>query len=206
MKTTAGGKEIQIYGTNDISEAYSNTVHAYLNKGYMFNYDNTPREHQGENMSAYLTQDGGKTVIAVFIGKFTEFDEGMRTDGVHVFTREYKDADKKDTLWMDKGELMSDIKFYKIRGRKDIFVDNLNDCKAIRKIQRRREEIKLRLWDLKQERNLPRSTYKAALKLVKKQKGHKSAMLPDIKKVVRQSKSISVYFKNGCLNISHIAH
>lgn len=204
METKANGKRIQVYGKSDIAEAFTSIVQCHLMSGYMFNYADNSRGHQGEDLSAYLTNDGGKTVVAVFADGFTEFDGGMRMDGIKVFIKKYEDADSYHTLWMDKGELVSETKFYKINRsyKKDIFVPSKDDLKAIRQIQRKRAETEQSLCDLNQWTALPQSAHKPALKILKKIKGHKSARLSDITKVARHDKVYVAYVKDSVIGIT----
>ena len=64
MNTTVNGKEIKVFGRNDISVIFTQKVNEMLAQGYMFYFD---RGTQGEEGKVCLTNDGGKTVYVFYV-------------------------------------------------------------------------------------------------------------------------------------------
>ena len=69
MKTTINGREIKLFGRQEISKVFTQKVSEYSVSGFYFNLSENTRGHQGEELAAYLTKDGGKTIYFIFCGQ-----------------------------------------------------------------------------------------------------------------------------------------
>lgn len=78
MKTTVNGKEIKVFGRNDISIVFTQKVNEMLGQGFVFCFQSGT---QGEEGKVCLTNDGGKTVYVFYVHK--EY-ESLETTGAGI--------------------------------------------------------------------------------------------------------------------------
>lgn len=137
MKTTVNGKEIKLFGTADISLMFTTIIQDYLNLGFIFNYAESARGTQGEDMKADLTKDGGKTVYRVYVNKRYE---GWGNTCVYIIVEKFTNCNKNDTLWQGKGEKISEKKLWQIDDKRwnNVYVESKEDFEAIKQVQRNR--------------------------------------------------------------------
>ena len=191
MKTTINGKEIKLFGRKELSEEFTKIVQEYLANGYLINYSKASSGSQGEEMKIDLSNDNGKTVYRVWMCEDREsIDEDERwyydrVSTMNIFIKRYDDCKNESTLWMSKGELVFEKKFYAINDRAynfKVFCEKKEDCKSIMQITRERWEnhSEHRYIDLSEKYN------RLAIRCVRKIKGWKSAQLKDVKKVQRR--------------------
>ena len=144
-------------------------------------------------MKVCLTNDGGKTVYVIYLEKHYEF---QGADTMKLQVRRYRDANNKYTLWLKEGEEVYTKIFFEIGRRKDAYIEDFADWKAINEKQFERWQRRNEARTAKQETVLPKSTWKIAVNMLKQRKGYKSTQLKDIEKVVRRNGSVCVYIKS----------
>ena len=199
MKTTVNGKEIKVFGRNDISVIFTQKVNEMLAKGYMFYFDSGT---QGEEGKVCLTNDGGKTVYVFYVHtSYEAIDEkgwnraGTILISAEKFTLKYP----RETLWLGKGEKFFEAKWFCIdnRGRKDVYVESLEDFKMIDEIKR--ERINLHYGMIHDDKILAEKYYKIAVSILNKRSGYKSVKVRHITKVERRrdNSKYYVYFEKS---------
>ena len=190
MKTIINGKEIKLFGRQEIGMVFTQKVNEYLAKGFIFNLAESSRGCQGEEMKACLTNDGGKTVYIIFIESCYGGFRGVDTMVIQV--RKYEDAKGNSTLWLNRGEEIEKKVFYGVEARRycrrdeERYVENLEESEMIKSIQD--ERFSLRCSMKNNEKELPEKYKKLVLKIIQKKKGLKSRQLKDIVKVTRREK------------------
>lgn len=184
MKTTVNGKEIKLYDKNGIGAEFTNMVSGYIQNGFVFDYSESTRGTQGEELRANMTNDGGNTVYVVYL--IRQHGEFGTYSSLKLIVERFDDANGESTLWFGKGEVVSEKAFYCIScfHRNAVFVDNEEDFESISKISNERRCIR-RNSD-KCSYVLPLSANKVAFKILKKMKGYKKVSLKDIEYVVRK--------------------
>lgn len=198
MKTTVNGKEIKLFGTADISLMFTTIIQDYLNLGFIFNYAESARGTQGEDMKADLTKDGGKTVYRVYVNKRYE---GWENTCVYIIVEKFTNCNKNDTLWQGKGEKISEKKLWQIDDKRwnNVYVESKEDFEAIKQVQRNRRNERYEIERCREIKELPATANKIGLLLVRKIKGYKGTTLKQITKVEhRAGFGYDVYVcKNG---------
>ena len=191
MKTFIGGMEIKLYGRKELSQVFTNVVQYYLNSGFMI-WMSGCTGSQGEEMKIDLSNDNGKTVYRVWMDKgslygseIQEKYNSYRIDTVEIFVKKYEIKHKNQTLWMKEGTQVECYTYYLIDERKEVYVSNLSDYVELLGIQNIRRDVYYSTYYSSKERKLPSSSFKAALKVAKKEKGYKSIQLKDITEVTR---------------------
>ena len=199
MKTTVNGKEIKVFGRNDISVIFTQKVNEMLAQGYMFYFDSGS---QGEEGKVCLTNDGGKTVYVFYVHKEYETigeKSWERADTILITAEKFTLKYVGEALWLGKGEKFFEAKWFSIgdRGRKDVYVESLEDFKMI-------EEVKYERWTLRYERNnavkvFDKKYYKFAVSILNKRSGYKSVKVRHITKVERRKNNgeYYVYFEKS---------
>lgn len=183
MKTTVNGKEIKLFGRNEIGMAFTEKVNEYLMKGFIFYLGEEGRGHQGEETKVCLTNDGGKTVYVIFLDK--RYNGFNSADTMELFVKKYERTGR--TFWLEKeGEEIFRKVFYEIssRRRNDVYVENEKDSKAITKISD--ERLHAKYANKNQLKKLPATANKVAFQILKKMKGYKSVPLKNIEYVVHE--------------------
>lgn len=185
MKTKVNGKEINLYDKNVIGAEFTNVVNGYLQNGFVFDYSESTRGTQGEELRVNLTNDGGNTVYVVYLDR-QSYGEFGRYSLLKIIIERFDDANDESTLWFGKGEVVSEKAFYCISDfyKNAVFVDNEDDFGAISKISKER---KCRNRNLAKDFHvLPLSANKIAFKILKKMKGYKKVSIKDIEYVVHR--------------------
>ena len=182
MKTTVNGKEIKLFGTADISLMFTTIIQDYLNLGFIFNYAESARGTQGEDMKADLTKDGGKTVYRVYVNKR---HEGWEDICVYIIVEKFTNCNKNDTLWQGKGEKISEKKLWQINDKRwnNVYVESKEDFEAIKQVQRNRSNERYEIERCRKIKELPVTANKIGLLLVRRIKGYKGTTLKQITKV-----------------------
>lgn len=181
MKTTANGKEIKLFGLNEIGMAFTEKVNEYLMKGFIFYLGEEGRGHQGEETKVCLTNDGGKTVYVIFLNK--AYNGLDLSNTMELFVKKYERTGR--TFWLEKeGEEIYKKVFYEISSRRRIYVENEEDWKAITKISN--ERFYAKYANKNQLKKLPATANKVAFQILKKMKGYKSVPLKNIEYVVHE--------------------
>ena len=182
MKTTVNGKEIKLFGTADISLMFTTIIQDYLNLGFIFNYAESARGTQGEDMKADLTKDGGKTVYRVYVNKRYE---GWGDICVYIIVEKFTNCNKNDTLWQGKGEKISEKKLWQIDDKRwnNVYVESKEDFEAIKQVRRNRSNKRYEIERYRKIKELPVTANKIGLLLVRKIKGYKGTTLKQITKV-----------------------
>lgn len=199
MKTTVNGKEIKVFGRNDISVIFTQKVNEMLGQGFVFCFDNGS---QGEEGKVCLTNDGGKTVYVFYVHKeYESLDDSWSRGRVifitgEKFVRKYPD----DTLWLGKGEKFYEVKWFCIDEIKDVYVETVEDFKEIDKIHNARRDFR---WEMKNRQiTLSEKYYKIVVSILNKRDGYKSVKVRHITKIERKvNGKYYVYFeKSGKLH------
>ena len=116
MNTMVNGKEIKVFGRNDISLVFTQKVNEMLNQGFVFWFE---RGTQGEEGKVCLTNDGGKTVYIFYVHKeYESLDDSWSRDIVIYIT----------------GEKLYEVKWLCIDERKDVYVETIEEFKEIKKL------------------------------------------------------------------------
>lgn len=200
MKTFIGGMEIKLYGRKELSQVFTNIVQSYLNSGFMI-WMSGCTGSQGEEMKIDLSNDNGKTVYRVWMDKIRLYGSELREkynvydiDTVQIFVKKYDIKYAGQTLWMKEGTQVECYTYYLIDERKDVYVSNLNDFVELSGIQNLRRDVYYSMYYGNKEKKLSNSSFRAALKVARKEKGYKSILLKDITEVTRNNQ--------GCYTIS----
>lgn len=180
MKTTVNGKEIKLFGTADISLMFTTIIQDYLNLGFIFNYAESARGTQGEDMKVDLTKDGGKTVYRVYVNKHYE---GCGNTCVYIIVEKFTDCNGTSTLWQGQGEKISEKKLWQIDDRNNVYVESEEDFEAIKQVQRNRSNERYEIERCRKIKELSATANKIGLLLVRKIKGYKGTTLKQITKV-----------------------
>lgn len=206
MKTTINGKEIKLFGRQELSAEFTKIVQEYLAKGFVINYSEASSGHQGEEMKLDLSNDGGKTVYRVWMDKEREAvnNDWNRIDVMVIFIEKFENAYNASTLWAGKGETVFEKKFYRIDegySKFAVYCENKEDYNLFYAKRKQRYEDKSGTELDRYGRNrkeLAAKYNQIAIKSVRKMKGWKSALLKDIKRVDRRfGYGYEVIFNNG---------
>ena len=203
METTVNGKEIKVFGTADISLMFTTIIQDYLNLGFIFNYAESARGTQGEDMKADLTKDGGKTVYRVYVNKHYE---GWGDTCVYIIVEKFTNC-KNDTLWQGKGEKISEKKLWQIDDKRwnNVYVESKEDFEAIKQVQRNRSDERYEIERCRKIKELPATANKIGLLLVRRIKGYKGTTLKQITKVEhRVAFGYDVYVCKNGRNEQHV--
>ena len=207
MKTTVNGKEIKVFGRNDISVIFTQKVNEMLAQGYMFYFDSGS---QGEEGKVCLTNDGGKTVYVFYVHTgYETVDETSwsRADTILITAEKFTLKYAGETLWLGKGEKFFEVKWYCINHRrpgKDVYVEKVEEFKMIEKIQSERWHIRYEMKN--HEITLNEKCYKIAVSILNKRSGYKSLKVRHITKIERnENGKYYVYFEksgnNHCVSL-----
>lgn len=187
--TTVNGKEVLLSERKDIEEKFSKIVAEYLGQGYFFN-SKTSNGTQGEILKAHLSNDGGKTVIVVFVDRFTPKSDCFR-DGLKIYVKKYENADRGRTLWLKEGETISEDSFFCINdyyGENPLFANSKEVFDAI-------EEQRKERWYKKHVQYVRRFSQKAnryGYRLLKKHRGYSNVKMSEIEYVEKRGSEIWV--------------
>lgn len=194
MKTTVNGKEIKVFGRNDISIVFTQKVNEILGEGFVFWFESGT---QGEEGKVCLTNDGGKTVYVFYVHKEYESLNGSWSRGrvIYItgekFVKKYPD----ETLWLGKGEKFYEVKWFCIDERKDVYVETIEECKEIDEITSARRKL---YWEMRNEGiEVNENVYKIAVSILNKRNGYKSVKVRHITKIMRRNGKYYVYFEKS---------
>lgn len=197
MNTMVNGKEIKVFGRNDISVVFTQKVNEMLNQGFVFWFE---RGTQGEEGKICLTNDGGKTVYIFYVHKeYESLDDSWSRDIViyitgEKFIKKYPD----ETLWLGKGEKLYEVKWLCIDERKDVYVETIEEFKEIKKISDVRRNLH---WEMINKRNegieVNENAYKIAVSILNKRNGYKSLKVRHITKIMKRDGKYYVYFEKS---------
>ena len=197
MNTMVNGKEIKVFGRNDISVVFTQKVNEMLNQGFVFWFE---RGTQGEEGKICLTNDGGKTVYIFYVHKEYESLNGSWSRGrvIYItgekFIKKYPD----ETLWLGKGEKLYEVKWLCIDERKDVYVETIEEFKEIKKISDVRRNLH---WEMINKRNegieVNENAYKIAVSILNKRNGYKSLKVRHITKIMKRDGKYYVYFEKS---------
>ena len=197
MNTMVNGKEIKVFGRNDISVVFTQKVNEMLNQGFVFWFE---RGTQGEEGKICLTNDGGKTVYIFYVHKEYESLNGSWSRGrvIYItgekFIKKYPD----ETLWLGKGEKLYEVKWLCIDERKDVYVETIEEFKEIKKISDVRRNLH---WEMINKRNegieVNENAYKIAVSILNKRNGYKSLKVRHITKIMKRNGKYYVYFEKS---------
>ena len=197
MNTMVNGKEIKVFGRNDISVVFTQKVNEMLNQGFVFWFESGT---QGEEGKVCLTNDGGKTVYVFYVHKEYESLNGSWSRGrvIYItgekFIKKYPD----ETLWLGKGEKLYEVKWLCIDERKDVYVETIEEFKEIKKISDVRRNLH---WEMINKRNegieVNENAYKIAVSILNKRNGYKSLKVRHITKIMKRDGKYYVYFEKS---------
>lgn len=197
MNTMVNGKEIKVFGRNDISVVFTQKVNEMLNQGFVFWFESGT---QGEEGKVCLTNDGGKTVYVFYVHKEYESLNGSwsRDRVIYItgekFIKKYPD----ETLWLGKGEKLYEVKWFCIDEEKDVYVETIEEFKEIKKISDVRRNLH---WEMMNKRNegieVNENAYKIAVSILNKRNGYKSLKVRHITKIMRRNGKYYVYFEKS---------
>ena len=197
MNTMVNGKEIKVFGRNDISVVFTQKVNEMLNQGFVFWFE---RGTQGEEGKVCLTNDGGKTVYVFYVHKEYESLNGSWSRGrvIYItgekFIKKYPD----ETLWLEKGEKLYEVKWFCIDEEKDVYVETIEEFKEIKKISDVRRNLH---WEMINKRNegieVNENAYKIAVSILNKRNGYKSLKVRHITKIMKRDGKYYVYFEKS---------
>lgn len=197
MNTMVNGKEIKVFGRNDISVVFTQKVNEMLNQGFVFWFESGT---QGEEGKVCLTNDGGKTVYVFYVHKEYESLNGSWSRGrvIYItgekFIKKYPD----ETLWLGKGEKLYEVKWFCIDEEKDVYVETIEEFKEIKKISDVRRNLH---WEMINKRNegieVNENAYKIAVSILNKRNGYKSLKVRHITKIMRRNGKYYVYFEKS---------
>ena len=197
MNTMVNGKEIKVFGRNDISVVFTQKVNEMLGEGFVFWFESGT---QGEEGKVCLTNDGGKTVYIFYVHKEYESldDSWSRGRVIYItgekFIKKYPD----ETLWLGKGEKYYEVKWFCIDEEKDVYVETIEEFKEIKKISDVRRNLH---WEMINKRNegieVNENAYKIAVSILNKRNGYKSLKVRHITKIMRRDGKYYVYFEKS---------
>ena len=197
MNTMVNGKEIKVFGRNDISVVFTQKVNEMLNQRFVFCFDSGT---QGEEGKVCLTNDGGKTVYVFYVHKEYESLDGSWSRGrvIYItgekFVKKYPD----ETLWLGKGEKFYEVKWFCIDERKDVYVETIEEFKEIDEITSARRKL---YYEMRNKRNegieVNENVYKIAVSILNKRNGYKSLKVRHITKIMRRDGKYYVYFEKS---------
>ena len=198
MNTTVNGKEIKVFGRNDISVIFTQKVNEMLAQGYMFYFD---RGTQGEEGKVCLTNDGGKTVYVFYVHtSYETIDEKLwHVDTILITAEKFTLKYVGETLWLGKGEKFFETKWFCIdnRGKKNAYVESLEDFKMIEEIKHERRSLHYHMTH--DDKILAEKYYKIVVSILNKRSGYKSVKVRHITKVERRKDNgkYYVYFEKS---------
>ena len=181
MKTTVNGKEVSLLGKSDISRIFTSKVAEFLADEFSFYFYGGS---QGEEFKVSLTNDDGKTVYIIYVHKELEcFGDkwSERADTISVTCEKFVDVYDGKTLWLGRGDVIFNVKWYEISDRKGKYVDNIEDYIAIENIRNERWSRRHELADARNETELSENVRKKALAVIRKMKGYKSVKASDFR-------------------------
>ena len=197
MNTMVNGKEIKVFGRNDILVVFTQKVNEMLNQGFVFWFE---RGTQGEEGKVCLTNDGGKTVYIFYVHKeYESLDDSWSRDRVIYITGEkFIKKYPNETLWLGKGEKLYEVKWLCIDERKDVYVETIEEFKEIKKISDVRRNLH---WGMINKRNegieVNENAYKIAVSILNKRNGYKSLKVRHITKIMKRDGKYYVYFEKS---------
>ncbi len=190
MKATLNGKEIKVLVKQEIAIEFTNKVNEHLAQGFVFNYAENSRGHQGEEMKVSLTNDGGNTVYVLFVDSGTTSE--FWRDELTIYVKKYENAKNKSTLWNKEGELVFEKTFYCISDRpyeeSAVFVDDKKIFEEVTELQKER-------WENTHPHFVFRLSQKAnryAYRLLKKKRHYSSVQMKNIEYVERRDGKVCV--------------
>ena len=197
MNTMVNGKEIKVFGRNDILVVFTQKVNEMLNQGFVFWFE---RGTQGEEGKVCLTNDGGKTVYIFYVHKeYESLDDSWSRDRVIYITGEkFIKKYPNETLWLGKGEKLYEVKWFCIDEEKDVYVETIEEFKEIKKISDVRRNLH---WGMINKRNegieVNENAYKIAVSILNKRNGYKSLKVRHITKIMKRDGKYYVYFEKS---------
>ena len=203
MNTMVNGKEIKVFGRNDISVVFTQKVNEMLNQGFVFWFESGT---QGEEGKVCLTNDGGKTVYVFYVhNEYESLDDSGSTDRVIYITGEkFIKKYPNETLWLGKGEKLYEVKWFCIDERKDVCVETIEEFKEIDEITSARRKL---YWEMRDKRNegnegnegieVNENVYKIAISILNKRNGYKSLKVRHITKIMKRDGKYYVYFEKS---------
>ena len=190
MKATLNGKEIKVLDKKEIAVEFTNKVNELLAQGFIYNFAENSRGHQGEEMKISLTNDCGNTVYVVFLNRGCTSE--LWRDSLTIYVKKYENAKNKSTLWNNEGETVSEKTFYCISDRyhedSAKFVDDKEVFEEIVRTQKER-------WHNTHPqfvRKLSDKSIRYAYRLLKKKKYYKSVQMKNVEFVERRNDKIFV--------------
>ena len=122
-------------------------------------------------------------------------------DTMTIYIKKYEDAEGR-TCWMKEGKEVWKKTFYLVgnhhRYRQEVYVESLDEWKVIKNVQDKRCDERRRV---QYEKELPESTRRNAVNILRKRKGYKSILLKDVTRVVRRKldNSLIAYVKGSAV-------
>lgn len=177
----------------DIQIMYSEKVESYLRKGYIINTESMSG-HQGEICKVDLRK-GNEVIRVVLLGcAWVRNDDGDFEDYIVLQTLRYESTSDRlkdrETLWMNKGELVEEVRFYEISSYKEVYTMDHEEYKRCRKLRYQRSDRRY-VRDQSEIKFDP----KKLIKIVNSKKGFKTAKQTDIQSVERKYYNNRVYYK-----------
>ena len=200
MKTTINGKEIKLFGRQEISEEFTKIVSDYLANGFIFFYSRASGGTQGEELKADLSNDGGKTVYRVWLFTDRESRDGEESkwwdafNVIKIVVKKYNGAD--GTFWVSKGELVFEKTFYQINERcrtdSEVYCEDKEDGEAIKDKRNDRQHNNY----VSDNKELPEKYFRLAMKCVRKKAGWKSQQLKNVTRLFKTKDGYQIHFNN----------
>ena len=198
MKTTVNGKEIKVFGRNDISIVFTQKVNEMLGQGFVFCFESGT---QGEEGKVCLTNDGGKTVYILYVHK--EYEKigdkwYEKCDTVSITGEKFMKNHPHQTLWLGKGENFFEKKWFCIDKNKDVYVETIEEFKEIEKISSARSELRWECNEMDKAVILGEKCQKIAVSILNKRDGYKSLKVRHVTKIEKRADGkYYVYFEKS---------
>lgn len=175
----------------DIQIMYSKKVEDYFKQGYVINV-NSMSGHQGEICKVDLKK--GNEVIRVLLidCSWVKVDDHFE-DYIALQVRRYETLDyglkSHNTLWINDGELIDEVRFYKVSLYEEVYTADYEEYKNILKLQSERRNNKYMSSEVRINIDS-----KKLLKIVKTKPGFKTTRLLDIIGITRSKCSTGYYY------------
>lgn len=175
---------MNIIKITDIEKKFTELVNERFAQGYhVYFYSGS----QGEDFKICLTKDD-KNIRMIYVIEKHEYVNNESIDTISIIEEAFFNVRKHNTMWFGKGTLIQETKWFIYgRYRADVYVQHEDELKELESIQYERYNNCFAIRQSKEYAKLERSPKNLliALKLVRKQKGFKSANAKSIMEIKR---------------------
>lgn len=124
-----------IFNETAINSIYTKTVTDYLNKGYVISTRTFGGIESREICHIDLAKDG-KQIIRIWMSCDNERIDCRYIEVLYITVKSYDN--NGNTIWRDRGELISEQKFYEVREDSRCYSDSVDEALAARKLHSER--------------------------------------------------------------------